>query len=408
MKTIKYIPITVMFFALTLLSCGDTKSEDGHDEATHSDTEENNSEGETGQENLNEGEAQEVMLTAQQFDALQMEIDTLAQRNMSGYVEANGTLEVPPQNEANITALAGANVASIEVIEGDEVKKNQAVAYLSHPSIIQIQSDYLNAYSNSKFLKQEYERQKRLYEAGVASGMNFQKATADYQSSTAMVKGLEAQLRQYNINTSGVRNGTIYQSVALRSPIAGVVEKVFIKTGQYVEPQTNLMQIVDTDHVHADLMVFEKDVDKVKKGQKVRFSIQSRPGKELEAEIYSVSQTFEQDPKAVHVHAEIENKGGGLIPGMYIKGKIEVDYQQTTALPESAIVTEAGKNYVFTAQKEGDAWSFKPVEVTTGEKDGDWIAIRFFETPDPNTRFAFNNAYYLMGEMKKGETEHEH
>ena len=112
-----------MFFALTLLSCGDTKSEDGHDEATHSDTEENNSEGETGQENLNEGEAQEVMLTAQQFDALQMEIDTLAQRNMSGYVEANGTLEVPPQNEANITALAGANVASIEVIEGDEVKK---------------------------------------------------------------------------------------------------------------------------------------------------------------------------------------------------------------------------------------------------------------------------------------------
>jgi len=408
MKTIKYIPITAMLIALTFTSCGDSKTEDGHDEATHSETEETNSEGEANQENHTEGEAEEVMLTAQQFEALQMEIDTLAQRNMSGYVEANGTLEVPPQNEANITALAGANVASIEVIEGDEVKKNQAVAYLSHPSIIQIQSDYLNAYSNSRFLKQEYERQKRLYEAGVASGMNFQKATADYQSSTAMVNGLEAQLRQYNINVSGVHNGTIYQRVALRSPIAGVVEKVFIKTGQYVEPQTNLMEIVDTDHVHADLMVFEKDVDKVKKGQKVRFSIQSRQGKELEAEIYSVSQTFEQDPKAVHVHAEIENKEGGLIPGMYIKGKIEVDNQQTTALPESAVVTEAGKDYVFTAKREGDAWSFTPIEVTTGEKDGDWIAIRFYETPDPNTRFAFNNAYYLMGEMKKGETEHEH
>jgi len=207
---------------------------------------------------------------------------------------------------------------------------------------------------------------------------------------------------------SGVRNGTIYQRVALRSPIAGVVEKVFIKTGQYVEPQTNLMEIVDTDHVHADLMVFEKDVDKVKKGQKVRFSIQSRPGKELEAKIYSVSQTFEQDPKAVHVHAEIENKEGGLIPGMYIKGKIEVDNEKTTAFPESAIVTEAGKNYVFTAQREDDAWSFTPVEVTKGEKDGEWIAIRFFETPDPNALFAYNNAYYLMGEMKKGETEHEH
>ena len=88
---------------------------------------------------------------------------------------------------------------------------------------------------------------------------------------------------------------------------------------------------------------------------------------------------------------------------MYIKGKIEVDNQQTIALPESAVVTEAGKTYVFTSQKEGDAWSFTPIEVMTGEKDGDWIAIRFFETPDPNTHFAFNNAYYLMGEMKKGE-----
>ena len=409
MKKIKYIPITAMLIAFTLTSCGESKTEDGHDEATHSETEENHSEGEDEEDNM-EGEAKEVMLTAQQFEALQMEIDTLSQRYMSGYVEANGTLEVPPQNEASITAITGANVASIEVIEGDEVKKNQAVAYLSHPSIIQIQSDYLNAYSNSRFLKQEYERQKRLYEAGVASGMNFQKATADYQASTAMVNGLEAQLRQYNINVNGVRNGTIYQRVALRSPIAGVVEKVFIKTGQYVEPQTNLMEIVDTDHVHADLMVFEKDVDRVKKGQQVRFSVQSRPGTELIAEIYSVGKTFEQDPKAVHVHAEIENKGGGLIPGMYIKGRIEVDNDETaeTALPESAIITEGGRDYVFKAQREGNTWSFIPVEVTTGEKDGDWIAIRFFETPDLNTLFAFNNAYYLMGEMKKGETEHEH
>ena len=394
MKKLKYIPITAMRMALTIISCGESKTESDHDDATHSEKEENHSE-----------EDEIVTLTAKQYDALKMKVDTLAQRNMSGYVEANGTLEVPPQNEASITAITGANVASIEVIEGDEVKKNQAVAYLSHPSIIQIQSDYLNAHSNSRFLKQEYERQKRLYEAGVASGMNFQKATADYQSSTAMVNGLEAQLRQYNINVNGVRNGTIYQRVALRSPIAGVVEKVFIKTGQYVEPQTNLMEIVDTDHVHADLMVFEKDVDRVKKGQQVRFSVQSRPGTELVAEIYSVGKTFEQDPKAVHVHAEIENKGGGLIPGMYIKGRIEVDNDETaeTALPESAIITEGGRDYVFKAQREGNTWSFIPVEVTTGEKDGDWIAIRFFETPDPNTHFAFNNAYYLMGEMKKGE-----
>lgn len=393
-NTYKWIGLLLILWSIT--SCGNSKSDTINDMDENLENEEEHS------------KVEEVMLTKQQFEALQMKIDTLQQRNMSGFVEANGQLEVPPQNEATITAITGANVVSIEVIEGDKVTKNEAVAYLSHPSIIQIQSDYLRAYSNSQFLNEEYKRQKKLYKAGVASGMNYQKATADYQASTAMVNGLEAQLKQYSINVGGVRNGTIYQRVALRSPIEGFVEKVMVKIGQYVEPQTNLMEIVDTHHVHADLMVFEKDVNKVEKGQKVRFTLQSRPGKELTAEIYSVSKTFEQDPKAVHVHAEIENKDGDLIPGMYIQGRIEVDNIQTIAMPESAISIDGNKTYIFKALREGKKWSFVPIEITTGEIEGNWIAVRFMAEPELNTKYAFNNAYYLMAEMKKGEAEHSH
>jgi len=108
----------------------------------------------------------------------------------------------------------------------------------------------------------------------------------------------------------------------LRSPIEGFVQKVEVKIGQYVEPQTELFEIVNTHHVHADLMVFEKDVYSVKKGQKVRFTVQSIADTELTAEIYSVGKTFEDNPKAVHIHAEIENKKGNLIPGMYIQKEI--------------------------------------------------------------------------------------
>jgi cobalt-zinc-cadmium efflux system membrane fusion protein len=337
-----------------------------------------------------------------------MKIDTLALRNMSGYVEANGTLEVPPQNEAAITTVVGANVVSIEVIEGDKVNKGQVVAYLSHPNIIQAQTDYLNAYSNSELAKKNYERQQKLYDAGVGSGANFQKAEAEYQASKAMVNGLEAQLRILNVNTTSVRNGTIAQRIALRSPIEGFVQKVEVKTGQYVEPQTELFEIVNTHHVHADLMVFEKDVYKVQKGQKVNFTVQSIPDAELIAEIYSVSKTFEDNPKTVHVHAEIENKKGNLIPGMYIQGKIQVDNTQTKALPESAIIKEGERYYVFSVEKENDDWSFKPIEVVLGTKDGDWVSVQFTENIESNTKFAYNNAYYLNAEMKKGEAEHAH
>jgi len=390
------IGLTIMFLGLT--ACGDSKSKTAENKKSSSKMEESHKEGET----------EEVMLTAKQFDALQMKIDTLQLRNMSGYVEANGQLEVPPQNEATITSVVGANVVSIEVIEGDKVNKGQTVAYLSHPNIIEKQTDYLNAYSNSQFLKKEYERQKTLYDAGVGSGANFQKAEAEFQASRSMANGLEAQLKQLSISASGVRKGTIYQRVPLRSPIEGFVQKVEVKTGQYVEPQTDLMEVVDTHHVHADLMVFEKDVYKVKEGQKVTFNVQSIPGKELTAEIYSVGKTFEQNPKALHVHAEIENKEGNLIPGMYIQGRIQTDNSVTRAIPESAIAADGNRFFVFSAEKEGDSWAFIPIEVRKNTKDGEWIAIDFLMDQKPNTKYAFNNAYYLMAEMKKGEAEHSH
>ena len=396
-KISKYKIIGLMIISLGLASCGDSKS----------DTVENKDENSEMEEKHNEGEAEEVMLTDKQFNALQMKVDTLLMRNMNGYVEANGQLEVPPQNEATITSVVGANVVSIKVIEGDKVNKGETVAYLSHPNIIQKQTDYLSAYSNSQFLKKEFERQKTLYDAGVGSGANFQKSEAEYQSSKSLAKGLEAQLQQLNINASGVRNGTIYQRVALRSPIEGFVQKVEIKTGQYVEPQTDLFEVVNTNHVHADLMVFEKDVYKVKKGQKVLFNVQSIPGKELTAEIYSISKTFEQNPKALHVHAEIENKEGNLIPGMYIKGRVLTNNNMTTALPESAIAKDGDRSYAFVVEKEDENWNFVPVEITKGIQDGEWIAVDFLTDQEPNTKYAYNNAYYLMAEMKKGESEEE-
>jgi len=399
MKNTVYIMLAVVTLSVLATSCGQKES-DGH---SHNE----DVKSEIGLEKQQE-EVQEAMLSAQQYDVLKMETGPVIMRNMSGYVEANGTLEVPPQSEAAITSVIGANVVSIEVIEGDKVDKGQVVAYLSHPNIIKMQTDYLNAYSNSIFLKKGYERQQKLYEAGVGSGANFQKAEAEYEASSAMVSGMAAQLKLLNINTTSVSNGTISQRVALRSPIEGYVQKVEVKTGQYVEPQTELFEIVNTHHVHADLMVFEKDVYKVKKGQKVIFDVQSIPDQELTAEIYSVSKTFEDNPKAVHVHAEIENKAGVLIPGMYIKGKIQVESGEANALPESAIIKEGDKFYVFSVEPENEDWSFKPIEVILGQKDDNWIAVQFSKEIDSNTKFAYNNAYYLMAEMKKGDAGHSH
>lgn len=357
-------------------------------------------------------EANAAYLSQLKFNSLEMNVDTLPTRNLSGIIKANGQLEVPPQHEATVTAILGANVTSIEVIEGDKVTKNQVLAYAAHPNLTNIQTQYVRTYEQMLYLEKELARQQRLYEGEVGSGQALQKTQAEHKATVAEVKGYEAQLKQLSLSVEKIRNGNIYETVPIVSPIDGYIEDVTIQIGQYVEPQTKLFMIVNNEHIHADLMVFEKDVYQVKKGQKVSFTVQSVPHGRLTGKIYSVGKQFEQNPKAVHVHAEIDQKEGYLIPGMYINGNIYTTDKEVFALPESAIIEDEGKTYMFSAeevQENGETeWKFTPIEIETGlEKDG-WVEVKLLETLSSDIKVAWNNAYSLIAEMKKSQTSHGH
>ncbi|MGB5928083.1 MAG: efflux RND transporter periplasmic adaptor subunit, partial [Cyclobacteriaceae bacterium] len=414
--SIKHILLPALL-ALFVAGCGHDDGH-GHEEEGHGEEHSHEEEGHRHEEEDHGGhdehaeEGQSIHLSAAQYSALQMETGPLPKRNLTNMVQANGTLEVPPKNEATVTAILGANVASIEVIEGDDVRKGQVLAYLSHPSITGLQREYLEAYNEEAYLQHEFDRQKKLYEAEVGSGKAYQQVTARYRSAQAAVYSYEAQLKQLGMRPARIAEGNFYTRIPLLSPIDGAITKVEVKTGQYVQPEKDLFEIINTDHIHADLMVFEKDVHKVSEGQRVRFTVESMPDQDIYANVYSVGKSFEQDPKAVHVHAEIENKTGRLIPGMYVRGEIMTDSATTPALPESAIAREGDDYLAFMAEKEGSGenteWMFTPVRISTGDPAGNWMAVQFLDEVPENAQFALNNAYYLIAEMNKGEGGHHH
>lgn len=90
------------------------------------------------------GGMRSVHLSEMKFNSLGIKVDTLTKKALSGIVEANGQLEVPPQYEATVTAVLGGNINSIKVLEGDKVNKGQVLAYLSHPNLTKIQTDYIS------------------------------------------------------------------------------------------------------------------------------------------------------------------------------------------------------------------------------------------------------------------------
>ena len=199
-KQIIYIVALVLMVSV-FTGCG-SKSAENSGEASHEEHNEGEA-GHAGEEGGHEGEEgehseegmAELHLSDMKFESLGIKVDTLPTRALSGVVEANGQLEVPPQHEATVTAILGANVTSIKVIEGDQVNKGKVLAYLSHPNLSKLQTDYVRAYSQLQFLEKENQRQKRLYEEEVGSGKTYQQIQADYQAMKGEVKGYEAQLR---------------------------------------------------------------------------------------------------------------------------------------------------------------------------------------------------------------------
>lgn len=395
MKTYK---ILITLLVVLAFSCKSSHDHDDASEATINEESHSNTE--------------IVHLSQQQFDALDMHIDTLALRKMDVVVETNGELEVPPQNEASVTAIVGANVDKIMVIEGDKIAKGQVLAYLSHPNLIKIQTDYISEWNKLQYLENEYQRQETLYAQKVGSGKDFQKIKSEYLATKGMAKGYEAQLKQMGLNIEKLRNGDIYESVPVLSPISGNVRLVEVKTGQYVQPETEIFSLVNIDHIHADFMVYEKDIRKVKKGQEIHFSVESEPDREFSAVIYSVGKAFEQNPKAVHIHAEIEEKNAYLLPGMYVRGKIFSESKSVSALPDEAITNEADGSFIFTVEPDSShgemEWNFRRVEIRTGRKFDGWTEVKLLQPLKKGIKIAWNNAYYLEAELKKGEAEHSH
>ncbi|WAC01647.1 efflux RND transporter periplasmic adaptor subunit [Lacinutrix neustonica] len=419
MKNIAIVTVALMTFFM--VGCNDKPdSELGHNEE-NTTTEKMESEGdahgehneeEEGGHNEEEGEEGVVMLSNDQIETVGLKTKLLEKRNLGNNIKVTGRLELFPQDKANISPFMGGNVRSIKVIEGDKVRKGEVLAYLEHPDIISMQQEYQEKNDELVFLKQDFERKKILFDKGVSSGKEFQMAQSKFRSTTSSVNGLRSKLRLLGINASKVEQGEIYSAIPITTPISGYVDEVMVSLGDYVAPQTKMFAVSDNSKIHLDLKVYEKDIPKVKEGQKIIFTVASKPDELLTAEVHSIGKTFEEDPKALHVHADIDNKNGELLPGMYVEGRIAEGQKSGYAVREDAIVKEGEQSYIFIVDEdeetEENTVKFRRIPVSTGVNDLGFVEINIPSEMAKNIRVVTVGAYTLSSEMVKGELEHGH
>lgn len=361
-------------------------------------------------EDFEEGNEEEgiVKISTEQAETIGLQMSGIEERTLGNNIKVTGMLELFPQDKANISPFVGGNVKSIKVIEGDKVRKGEVLAYLEHPDIISMQQEFQEKNDELVFLKQDFERKQTLYDKGVSSGKEFQMAQSKFRTTTSSVNGLKSKLQLLGINTSKVAEGQIYTAIPITSPISGFVDEVMVSLGDYVAPQTKMFAVSDNSEIHMDLKVYEKDVSLVKVGQVVYFTVAAKPGQILKGKIHAIGKTFETDPKALHVHADIQNNNRELLPGMYVEGRIVQGEKMVKAVPEGAIVKNGERSFIFIldedeSEQEENKLRFKMIPVSTGLKDLGFVEINIAEELPGNVKIVTNGAYMLSSEMIKSE-----
>ena len=388
------------------------------------------------------GAIKEVELNEAQFKASSIELGTFLMKNLSEVVSANGYTKLPPQNQADVSVHMTGIVKSINVIEGQYVKKGQVLATLESPEFAQLQEAYLTSKSNLEFLKLEYERQKILSEENVNSKKVFQRTKSDYDIEKARLASLDRQLSVLNLSKSSATS-----VMSLTSPLSGYVTEVNVKLASNAEVGKPLFTIVDNSKLHVDLLVYEKDLQKVKEGQNIRFVLTNQDNTEIIGKVFNVSKSFENDTKSVAVHAEILNPTKSLIPGMYVNALIDVGTRQVEALPTDAVIRAEGREYIFVLEEEhaepahdeqeghshddghghdhdhdaqeghahydghehgheepeGKTYHFQRIEVKTGTSQLGYVQVTVLQEIEKDAKIVLKGAYYIQSHLLKSE-----
>ncbi|WP_291804646.1 efflux RND transporter periplasmic adaptor subunit [Lutibacter sp.] len=316
-----------------------------------------------------------IEITSTQFKNSNMELGTISSQLFSEGIKTNGYIDVPPANRAKVTAIMGGYIKKSSLLIGDSVKKGQLLLTMENPDFIQIQQEYLEIYEKLNYLKSENSRQKTLFEEKITSQKNYLKAESDYNSAQAIYNGLEQKLRLMNIDPLNVKQGKITSTISIYAPIAGSVSNVYASLGEFKNSSEVLIEIINDNHKHLELIVFEKDILKVAEGQKIMFNIPESSSKSFNAEVHLVGKSIDEN-RTVRVHGHLENENEPFLVGMFVEAEIITDSYQKPALPISSLLEEDTNYYVLVLRsKNENSYEFEKVKISIGAKNEEWAEV---------------------------------
>ncbi len=271
---------------------------------------------------------------------------------MPDEVSAVGTLR--SSESVVLRPEVSGRISAIGFKEGAPVARGQVLVELD--AAVQ-RAELAQARAALSLAEADYRRTEDLFNRSFVSRSARDEAASRLEVARAALALAEARLRR----------------MTLVAPFAGVVGIRNVSVGDYVKDGEALVNLEDIDVLKVDFRLSERYLQRLQPGQTLALSSDALPGEQLAAIVVAIDPLVDEQGRSVAVRARLENPGGRLRPGLFVRVRLVLEERANVAvIPEEALVPAPGEvQYVYQVVED----TVRRVPVHTGSRRAAQIEV---------------------------------
>ena len=301
----------------------------------------------------------EIYITPEKIQRIGVKSEEVKERPLRKIIRTVATVDYDERRLFTINTKIEGWIERLYVnATGRELKKGEHLLDIYSPDLVSTQEEYLLA----------FETKRRLGPGALPDAVE----GAEY-----ILDATRRRLKNWDISDDQIealeKSKKPTKTLALHSPVEGIVIEKMAVQGMKVMPGEKLLGIANLSNVWLYANIYEYELSLVKAGQKARVTINAYPGETFYAIVSYIYPYMNTETRTAKVRLEMANPGFKLKPGMYANVELEsVISPKAVAVPEDAVLDTGKRQAVILDLGAG---RFKVLEVKVGLKGEGYYQI---------------------------------
>ena len=341
----------------------------------------------------------EISISPSEVDRLHLKFAKVSEAAIVVEIRVPGTVQPNAYKQVHVTPLVGGVVTQVAVEVGQPVKQGQPLVQIFSRELAEAQTKYIADGAELEAEHKKLLRTQELARLGAASRQELEEIEANHQVHAAHVEESRQRLLLLGLNdqqvsdvAAGRRAST---SVAIPSPLDGIVTARNVNLGQVVTASQDLLTITDLSSVWIEASLLEDNFAAVRIGSSATITTPAYPGRAFRGAVSYIDPQVDPQTRTAKVRIALDNPGLALRFGMYMDVMFTNATGRSTVAPKQALQSIGASSVVF-VPVDSQPGKFIQRTVKTGEESP--AGQRILEGLKPGETVVTEGSFLLRAE----------